>query len=154
MQVAFAQPIGYVDATVGCHRDTVRVIELPVARALSAPLANVNAVGGKLLDAAVTPVYNHPGEASTPVTSTKGVTPSAWAVWSMIKMPGLGAVESCGLEAGPFRDVLGFGHIRGAPELTIRTKVIYCHEFKSYRSTPLTNRWPVLRQWQTQSVLG
>ena len=51
-------PVCNVDATVGCHRDASRPVELPVASALCAPLADEHAIGGELLDAVVPHVYN------------------------------------------------------------------------------------------------
>ena len=42
-----------VDATIWCHRDASRVVELPVTRAMRAPFGNEHACGGELLVALV-----------------------------------------------------------------------------------------------------
>jgi len=50
--------VRYVNATVWCHCDAQRTVELPVARALRASLANEHAFLGELMDAVVAPLCN------------------------------------------------------------------------------------------------
>ena len=45
--------VSNVDVTIGCHRDTIRILELPVARSIRAQFVSEHACGGELLDSVV-----------------------------------------------------------------------------------------------------